>query len=101
MGTLLLLALAAPPPDLALVGLILSPSAGRSQALVRAQGRTRVVAAGESVFGGRVVDFDPSGVTLVFGDERIVLRLASPPSPAEAPTTPPPREARPLRPMQD
>jgi type II secretory pathway component PulC len=90
---LLLLAASAPPPDLALVGLVLSPSAGRSLALVRAQGRTRVVGAGESAFGGRVVGLDPSGVTLAFGDERVVLRLSSGTSPESLPPLPPPREA--------
>jgi|MudIll2142460700_1097286.scaffolds.fasta_scaffold88976_2 hypothetical protein len=94
LGTLLMLAVS-PPPDLALVGLILSPSAGRSQALLRAQGRTRVVAAGEPAFGGQVVGLDAAGVTLAFGDERIVLRLASQPAPDGLPAAPPPREAPP------
>ena len=93
LGTLLLLAASTPPPDLALVGLILSPSAGRSQALVRAQGRTRVVATGESAFGGRVVGLEASGVTLAFGDERVVLRLASGPAPENPPLPSLPREA--------
>lgn len=95
LGALLLLAAATPPADLALVGLVLSPGAGRSQAIVRAHGRSRVVAAGESAFGGQVVGLDASGVTLAFGDERVVLRLASPPLPESAPVAPPPREVPP------
>jgi type II secretory pathway component PulC len=95
LGALLLLAAATPPPDLALVGLVLSPGAGRSQAIVRAQGRSRVVAAGESAFGGQVVGLDASGVTLAFGDERLVLRLPGPALPESAPVAPPPREAPP------
>lgn len=89
LGALLLLA-AQPPPDLAVVGLVLSPSAGRSQVLLRAEGRTRIVAVGESAFGGRVVSVEAAGVTIAYGDERVVLRLPGPTATASQTAAPPP-----------
>jgi type II secretory pathway component PulC len=89
LGALLLLATQV-PPDLTVVGLVLSRSPGRSQVLLRVEGRTRIVAAGESAFGGRVVAIDAAGVTVAFGDERVVLRLPGPTAVASQTVAPPP-----------
>ena len=75
LAALLLLVAAIPPPDLSIVGIVLSGDSSRSRVLLRAEGRTRSVAAGESAFGGQVVSIEPTGVTLAFGDQRIELRL--------------------------
>jgi general secretion pathway protein C len=102
MGPLLLLAaLAGPPADLEAVGIVVSRRNESCVAILRAEGRQRVVGIGESAFGGRVTAIAPGRVTLDFGGQRVDVRLAgvtpvSPPSlplaapsgPAEDPETP-------------
>lgn len=106
MGPLLLLAaLAAPPPDLEAVGIILSRRPEGCVAILRSGGRERVVAVGEAAFGGRVSAIAPGRVSLDFGGERVDVRLAGV---AAAPPVPPlpaaagPREdpATPARAME-
>jgi type II secretion system protein C len=91
----LVLALVAPPPepasaapaDLAVAGVVVGKTPERSSAILTAGGRTRVVAVGESAFGGRLLSVTPDGVALEFGGERVTLRLpaAAPPPVPQAP----------------
>jgi type II secretory pathway component PulC len=82
-------AAAAPPADLTVVGTIVSPRPDRSMAILRSAGRTRTVAAGETAFGGRVVSVAPGLVTLDFGPERVEVRLAGIERLPAAPAAPP------------
>jgi type II secretion system protein C len=82
---------AAAPTDLAVAGVVVGTTPDRSSAILTSGGRTRVVAVGETVFGGRLVSVGAETVTLEFGGERVELRLpaaaaAPPPAPA-APAT--------------
>lgn len=105
---LLLVAVSLPPPDLALIGMILSGDPARSVAILRADGRTRTAGPGEAVFGGRVRTVGPESVLLEFGPESVELRLAAgapptrlaapPPDPEPAP--PPEDPASPARTME-
>jgi general secretion pathway protein C len=84
---LLLLAQAASAPaDLTAVGVVVAQSPERSVAVLRSEGRTRVASVGDSVFGGRVLAVSRSGVRLVFGGERVDLRVQSTGPPPKAPT---------------
>jgi type II secretory pathway component PulC len=74
----LLVSLSAAPPDLAAVGIILSPRPESSVAILRAGGRSRVVAAGDAVFGGRVTHITAAAVRVEFADGARELRLSSP-----------------------
>jgi type II secretory pathway component PulC len=80
----LLAALSAAPADLAAVGIVVSPRAELSVAILRAGGRSRVVGAGDTAFGGRVSRITPTTVTLEFADGPRELRLVAA-SPSEAP----------------
>ncbi len=98
VALVLVLALAAPPPapsaapeDLAVAGVVVGRTPERSSAILTAGGRTRVVAVGESAFGGRLVSVSADGVALEFGAERVRLRLptaAPAPAPLAAPARP-------------
>jgi len=78
---LLILALAAAletaPKDLAVTGVVVRKTKERSTAILSSGGKTRVVAVGDSAFGGRVVTVNAEGVTLDYAGERLVLRLQS------------------------
>jgi general secretion pathway protein C len=76
LAALLTLALAAPPPDLAAMGIVTSRDPAHSVVLLRAGGRTRVAAVGENVFGGRVAAIAPDLVTIEFDGRRLDLRLS-------------------------
>jgi general secretion pathway protein C len=89
MFALLLLAaeLSGPPADLAAAGVIVAPRPERSVALLRSEGRVRIVGVGETAFGGRVVAIGPGKVTLEYSSGPFELRLTSTrPAPAEAVT---------------
>lgn len=73
----LALALSAAPPDLAVVGVVVGRTEGRSSAILSSGGKTRVAAVGETVFGGRLVSVAEDAVTLDYGGERVELRLAA------------------------
>ena len=100
VALVLVLALAAPPPapapsaapkDLAVAGVVVGRTPERSSAILTAGGRTRVVAVGESAFGGRLVSVSADGVALEFGAEQVTLRLptaAPAPAPLAAPARP-------------
>jgi type II secretion system protein C len=75
----------AAPADLAVAGVVVGTTPERSSAILTSGGRTRIVAVGESAFGGRLVSVGTDGVALEFGGERVALRLptaALPPPPA-------------------
>lgn len=91
---LLALALAA-PPDVELVGVVVSGADGTSSAVLQSGGRARVAGVGERAFGGRVTHIEESKVLIDFGAGPVELRLARTPPPpvsSEPAQTP---EARP------
>jgi general secretion pathway protein C len=95
---LLLLAVAetpaAVPADLAVSGVVVGATPERSSAILSSGGRTRVVAVGESAFGGRLASVNADRVALDFDGKRVELRL-----PAAAPPPPPgPGPGRPALP---
>jgi type II secretion system protein C len=73
---LLLFGLATAPGDLAALGVVLSPRPEASVAILRSGERTRVVAVGETAFGGRVTAITPTGVRLDFDGTAVEVRLA-------------------------
>jgi type II secretory pathway component PulC len=77
--------LALPPADLAAVGIVLSPRAEASVAILRAGGRTRVVGVGDNAFGGRVSEITPGTVTLVFDEVPTAVKLSGEVAVAAAP----------------
>jgi type II secretion system protein C len=79
----------AAPADLAVSGVVVRKE--RSTAILSSGGKTRVVAVGDSAFGGRVVAITPEAVALDFGGQRVDLRL---PTAQQAP-------ARPAAPVRD
>jgi type II secretion system protein C len=81
----------APPPTapaIEAVGLVRSSIPTRSTAILRSQGRTRVVAVGETAFGVRLLAIGSDTVQLELGGQPVELRLA--PAPV-SPVLPPPR----------
>ncbi len=102
---LLVLTAVGAPPDLAAVGVVLSPQPERSVALVSSANRTRAASIGETVFGGRVVAIAPGVVSVDYPGGRVDLRLgpavlaAAPPPPPVAPAAPAPDPETPPRSM--
>src|SRR5262245_46257639 len=82
-----------PPADLQLLGMVTSGPAGRSVAILRAGGSTRVAAVGEPAFGGKVVALGADGATLDFAGEAVRLRLATEATAITPPTALPPPAA--------
>jgi len=90
LGTLTLaLALSTAPPDLSVIGVVVGRVDARSSAILSAGGKTRVVAIGESAFGGRLVSVAEEAVVLDFGGERVELRLPAVSTPLPRPPLPP------------
>jgi type II secretion system protein C len=89
MSMMLWLALAAVAPvDLAAQGVVVG--ARTSVAILRAEGRTRVVTVGDSAFGGVVRAIERGRVTVEFDGTPTVLALSSRgPDPAAPPVRPP------------
>jgi general secretion pathway protein C len=81
---------AAVPKDLAVTGVVVGATPERSSAILTSGERTRIVAVGESAFGGRLVSVSADAVALDFGGQRVELRLptaaAARPRPAGAVT---------------
>jgi type II secretory pathway component PulC len=73
----LLASLSTMPSDLVAVGVIVSPRVESSVAILRAGGRSRVVAAGDEVFGGRVSRIAPGVVVMEFAEGPRELRLVA------------------------
>lgn len=80
----LVLLAAAAPADLKAVGVVISAQPGRSVAVLKSAGRSRVVAVGDIAFGGRVSTIETTRVVLDFDGEPTELRLprAQPQTPA-------------------
>lgn len=72
-----------------LVGVVLSPDAARSSAVLRTPERTRVVVAGDAFFGAHVGAIAAGQVTLETAHGPVVLRLSAASAPAAAPLTAP------------
>jgi type II secretion system protein C len=89
LGVLLALVVAAPAPDVQLVGVVVARSPERSVAILRSAGHTRVAAVGDSAFGGRVVAVAVEGVSLDFAGETVRLRLLANAAPAPSAPLPP------------
>jgi general secretion pathway protein C len=85
LAALLAAALAAPPADLAAVGIVASRDSSHSVVLLRSGGRTRVVGIGENAFGGRVTAIAADSVALEFEGRRAILRLSGESAMAAAP----------------
>jgi type II secretion system protein C len=77
LGVLLALVVAAPAPDVQLLGVVVARSPERSVAILRSAGRTRVAAVGDSAFGGRVAAVAADGVSLDFAGETVRVRLVA------------------------
>lgn len=78
MLTVLVFALAAGvPADLRTTGVVVARRAEASVAILQSAGRSRVVAVGDTAFGGRVAEITQTGVVMDFDGTRSVLRLAS------------------------
>jgi general secretion pathway protein C len=77
LGHVLALALAAAPPDLSAVGIVMSARAEARTALLQSGGRTRVVAIGDTAFGGRVAAIESDHVAVDFDSGRVRLRLVA------------------------
>lgn len=91
LAALLAAALAAPPADLAAVGIVASRDSSHSVVLLRSGGRTRVVGIGENAFGGRVTAIAADSVAIEFEGRSTLLRLsgdAGRASAAPAPSAP-------------
>jgi type II secretion system protein C len=82
----LVLALVAPaaPAQVELVGLVLAARPERSAAVLRAGDRARAAAIGETAFGMRVLEVAPGRVAVERDGQRLELRLALAPEPAQA-----------------
>ncbi len=85
---------APPAPSIEAVGLVRSAVPTHSTAILRSQGRTRVVAVGETAFGARLVAIGAETVALELDGRSLELRLG--PTPAVA-APPPPRASAPPR----
>jgi general secretion pathway protein C len=92
----LALALADAPMDLAVAGVVVGSTPERSTAILTSGGRTRVVAVGESAFGGRLLAVSADAVAIDFDGRRVELRLQS--APSVLPPAPPPRPDHPVLP---
>lgn len=77
LGVLLLLLVSSAPGDLAAVGVVVAESPERSVAILRSDGRTRVVRVGEPVFGGRLLEVFTTRVVLEFDGERVAVGVRS------------------------
>jgi type II secretory pathway component PulC len=68
-----------PPGDLAAVGSVVGRPPASAVAILRAGGKTRVVAVGESAFGGRLVSVDARTAVLEYPSGRVEVPLAASP----------------------
>jgi general secretion pathway protein C len=81
----LLMVLATAPADLRAVGVVTSPHKERSVAVLASGGRTRLVAAGEAAFGGRVLEVRATSVAMVFDGTTVDVPLVAGTARAAAP----------------
>jgi type II secretion system protein C len=89
---LLLLILGHPPDDLVAVGVVVSPDALRSSAILRSGGKSHVATVGEKAFGGRLTAVSARSVTVEFEGRSTEIPVKSagtpqvfaPPNPMDA-----------------
>jgi general secretion pathway protein C len=86
----LVLALAAAPPDLSAVGIVMAARVESRAAVLRSGERTRVVGVGDTAFGGRVAAIESDHVAVDYDTGRVRVRLAAAPPATTARATPPP-----------
>ena len=86
-----------PSPPVEVVGIVRSPAPGRSVAVVRSGGRTRVLAVGETAFGAKLLALSVDSATLEI-DGRPVEKRVTQGGPLPAPPRPTPAAAAALRP---
>lgn len=77
LGHVLALVLAAAPPDLSAVGIVMSARVEARAAVLRSGGRTRVVGVGDTAFGGRVAAIESDHVAVDYDSGRVQLRLVA------------------------
>jgi general secretion pathway protein C len=77
LGHVLLLALAAAPPSVSAVGIVMSARVEARTAVLQSGGRTRVVGIGDAAFGGRVAAIEADHVALEFDTGRVRLPLVA------------------------
>ena len=77
LGLVLLLALAAAPPSISAVGIVMSARVEARAAVLQSGGRTRVVGVGDAAFGGRVAAIEADHVALEFDSGRVRLPLVA------------------------
>jgi len=82
----LLAGVIAAAPEVTAVGIVMSPRPEARAAVLRSEGRTRVVSIGETAFGGRVTAIEDGRVAVEFENGSVVLRLlpGAPGGPAPA-----------------
>jgi general secretion pathway protein C len=85
LGAFAALLLAVAPADLALLGVVWHSDPARSAAILKSEGRQRIVAVGETAFGGHLTAINATSVVLQFGDENVEVRLADESAVAAAP----------------
>jgi type II secretion system protein C len=80
--------LAAAPTDLQALGLVVARPPASAVAILRSGGKTRVLAVGDSAFGGRLVSVDARAAVLEYGSGRVSVPLvaAADPGPARPPS---------------
>ena len=105
LGALLALLVSSSPPEVEVVGVVVSRQPERSVAILRSAGHTRVAGVGETTFGARLLAVAADGATFDFGDGashklRLVastiapVRLVVPPPPRSGPPEDPATPAR-------
>lgn len=77
LGYVLALVLAAAPPDLSAIGIVMSARVEARAAVLQSGGRTRVVGVGDTAFGGRVAAIESDHVAVDYDSGRVQLRLSA------------------------
>ena len=97
LAHLLALVLAAAPPDLSAVGIVMSARVEARAAVLQSGGRSRVVGVGDMAFGGRVAAIESDHVAVDYDSGRVRLPLvagtAAPPALATTASSPTPGDA--------
>lgn len=87
LGYVVALVLAAAPPEISAVGIVMSARVEARAAVLQSGGRTRVVGVGDMAFGGRIAAIESDHVAVEFDSGRVQLRLVAGSSAAPAAAT--------------
>jgi type II secretion system protein C len=90
MLVLLAAVLATAPTDLQALGFVVGRPPASAVAILRSGGKTRVLAVGESAFGGRLVSVDAHAAVLDYGASRVLVPLVAAVIPRAVPAPPAP-----------